>query len=306
MTSRIEERLLSGGRLTAEDGAELMALDQVLALSERADETRRRLHPGNEVPFRLAREVWLSTPDGPCSGAELDREREEARARGVDEVRFLAGPHPPTLGRLADRFEETRDRFGLRVGAFPASQLPGPPGSLKMLRDCGLSGLLISGEAGSDEAVVSASQFGLPLIGTLTWRPGLGAVAWLQGLARLRAQSEQLAPFAAFLPRVQGNGGGRGYSGFDFLRVVAVARLFFDRIPVIRIAWTDLEQKMASVALRYGADEVDAFDPGPGPYGFQATPRAELLRQVQEEGFVPVADPARAGDGSLLEGTPHR
>jgi aminodeoxyfutalosine synthase len=118
-------------------------------------------------------------------------------------------------------------------------------------------------------------------------------------LLRLRALQDESGGFQTFiplafhpdntplqhLPRT---------SGMDDIKNIAVARLVLDNFPHIKAYWQMLTPKIAQIALRFGADDLDGtvieekiyHDAGATtPQGMQ---RRELERLIREAGRIPV------------------
>ncbi|HET6267212.1 MAG TPA: aminofutalosine synthase MqnE [Acidobacteriota bacterium] len=83
-------------------------------------------------------------------------------------------------------------------------------------------------------------------------------------------------------------------TGFDDLKNIAVARLLLDNFPHIKSYWIMIGTKMAQMALRFGADDIDGtvveekITHAAGASTPQALSRAELVRMIREVGCVPV------------------
>ncbi|MBI4340732.1 MAG: hypothetical protein HY598_00450 [Candidatus Omnitrophica bacterium] len=86
----------------------------------------------------------------------------------------------------------------------------------------------------------------------------------------------------------------RQASAFEDLRTIAVARLLLDNFPHIKAYWVTMGEEIASVALHFGADDID------GTIGEErimhaadaASPvtltRARLIDLIREAGCTPV------------------
>jgi aminodeoxyfutalosine synthase len=83
-------------------------------------------------------------------------------------------------------------------------------------------------------------------------------------------------------------------SGMLDLRQIAVGRLVLDNFPHIKAYWQMLTPRIAQIALRFGADDIDGtvveekiyHDAGAStPQGLR---RHELVRLIREAGRVPV------------------
>jgi aminodeoxyfutalosine synthase len=83
-------------------------------------------------------------------------------------------------------------------------------------------------------------------------------------------------------------------SGYADLKSIAVSRLLLDNFDHIKAYWVMMTPKVAQIALRFGADDIDGtvveekiyHDAGATTPEF--TPRAELERLIREAGRVPV------------------
>ena len=118
-------------------------------------------------------------------------------------------------------------------------------------------------------------------------------------LLRLRGLQDETGGFNAFIPLAyhpENNYMGLKYhtTGHDDLRHIAASRLVLDNIPHIKAYWVMITPKLAQVALRFGADDMDGTIVEEKIYHMagagtaQQLSRPELERIVREAGFVPV------------------
>ncbi|MBI3207989.1 MAG: aminofutalosine synthase MqnE [Candidatus Solibacter usitatus] len=83
-------------------------------------------------------------------------------------------------------------------------------------------------------------------------------------------------------------------TGFDDIRNIAVSRLMLDNIPHIKAYWVMMTPKIAQIAQRFGADDLDGtvveekIYHDAGATTEQSLRRAELLRLITEAGREPV------------------
>ncbi|MBI4904030.1 MAG: aminofutalosine synthase MqnE [Acidobacteria bacterium] len=83
-------------------------------------------------------------------------------------------------------------------------------------------------------------------------------------------------------------------TGFDDIRNIAVARLMLDNIPHIKAYWVMMTPKIAQIAQRFGADDLDGtvveekIYHDAGATTSQSLRRNELLRLIREAGREPV------------------
>jgi len=83
-------------------------------------------------------------------------------------------------------------------------------------------------------------------------------------------------------------------TGFDDIREIAVARLLLDNIPHIKAYWVMMTPKIAQIAQRFGADDLDGtlveerIYHDAGATTSQSLRRGELMRLIREAGRDPV------------------
>jgi aminodeoxyfutalosine synthase len=82
-------------------------------------------------------------------------------------------------------------------------------------------------------------------------------------------------------------------SGFDDIRNIAISRLMLDNIPHIKAYWIMMTPRMAQIAQRFGADDLDGtvveekIYHDAGATTSQSLRREELLRLIREAGREP-------------------
>lgn len=118
-------------------------------------------------------------------------------------------------------------------------------------------------------------------------------------LLRLRQLQDETGGFNAFIPLAyhpENNYLGLRFhtTGIEDLRVLAASRLVLDNIPHLKAYWVMITPKLAQVALRFGANDLDGtvieetIYHMAGAETAQALTRSELERLVREAGFRPV------------------
>jgi aminodeoxyfutalosine synthase len=118
-------------------------------------------------------------------------------------------------------------------------------------------------------------------------------------MLRVREQQDKSGGFQAFIPLAfhpDGNGMRHlpGPTGVDDLRTIAVARLLLDNVDHIKAYWVSSTPKVAQIALRFGADDVDGtivhetIYHAAGSQSPQGLTREALIRLIQEAGFQPI------------------
>ncbi len=118
-------------------------------------------------------------------------------------------------------------------------------------------------------------------------------------LVKLRALQDETNGFVTFIPLAfHPDNTALSHvpktTGFDDLKNIAVARLMLDNIPHVKAYWVMMTPKIAQVALRFGADDLDGtvveekIYHDAGATTTQSLRRGELLRLIRLAGREPV------------------
>jgi aminodeoxyfutalosine synthase len=121
----------------------------------------------------------------------------------------------------------------------------------------------------------------------------------VEHLLLLRNLQDETGGFVAFIPLAfHPENTGLSHlpkpSGFTDLKMIAVSRLLLDNFDHIKAYWIMLTPRIAQIALRFGADDLDGtvveekIYHDAGATTDQFTPRAQLERLIREAGRVPV------------------
>jgi aminodeoxyfutalosine synthase len=121
----------------------------------------------------------------------------------------------------------------------------------------------------------------------------------VEHLLALRALQDETGGFVAFIPLAfHPENTGLAHlpkpSGFTDLKTIAISRLLLDNFDHIKAYWIMLTPRIAQIALRFGADDIDGtvveekIYHDAGATTEQFTSRAQLERLIREAGRVPV------------------
>jgi aminodeoxyfutalosine synthase len=81
----------------------------------------------------------------------------------------------------------------------------------------------------------------------------------------------------------------RPTTGYEDVKMVALARLAAPNVPSIQVDWRRYGPKLAQVALTFGADDIDGVSPSDdAPEGRRRAPLPEIQRNVEAAGLLPV------------------
>ncbi len=118
-------------------------------------------------------------------------------------------------------------------------------------------------------------------------------------MLKLRDLQDRTGGFQAFIPlafhpmntKIEG---AKYTSGIDDLKTIAVSRIFLDNFPHIKAYWIMLGEKLAQLALMFGADDLDGtiieekITHSAGALSGVAMTKNELINLIQQAGKVPV------------------
>jgi 2-iminoacetate synthase ThiH len=109
------------------------------------------------------------------------------------------------------------------------------------------------------------------------------------GLSRWRATSSRPpAASAAFAPLPRVTSVAQPTTGYDDVKVIAMARLLAGNIDSIQVDWPLYGPKLAQVALTMGADDVDGVSPLEGDLGRRRSPIEEIRGNITAAGLEPL------------------
>jgi aminodeoxyfutalosine synthase len=275
------ERVAGGGRLSPDEIRELAGTPDILPLGMLADALRRRIH-GTRVTFlRVA-------------ACAFDQSIADAVPPAARELRLTGSPE--TLDAAVSAVQAARSVAGLRtVTAFTwadAERWRGDDGQgvLKKLRDAGLDAIA---ELPLDKIADSRTAFkALTTLGFTQVRLSVAsspAAERIGLLLRAAELQEEFGCIQALDPLPSKLAAYRPTTGYDDVKMVAIARLAAPNIPTIQVDWQRYGPKLAQVALTFGADDIYGVSSSDAaPEGRRRAPLEEIRRNIEAAGFEPV------------------
>ena len=276
------ERVGRGDRLTPEEIGELAGTPDILSLGMLADTLRRHLHDTRVTFLRVAGFAF----DG-VAGASVPAAAREVRlsgtpaslneaVRAIEMAKTLAGDRTvagfswldverwsatlPTGQVLAQVKQAGLDA----IAELPLDGIADPRSAVQRLKDAGFRQLRLTiGKAPADARTTL-------LLRASELQDGDGVIQSINPLP---------LSLSAFRPT----------TGYEDVKMVALARLAAPNVPSIQVDWHRYGPKLAQVALTFGADDVDGVSGSDeAPEGRRRAPLAEIQRNIEAAGFSPV------------------
>ena len=275
------ERVAAGERLSPDEVRELARTPDILPLGMLADALRKRLH-GSRVTFlRVA----------VCA---FDQSIADAVPPAARELRLTGSPH--TLDEAVAAVQAARSVAGLRtVSAFTWADAErwreaDGQGVLKKLHDAGLDAIaeLPLDKIGDPRTALKAlSARGFTQVRlSIANSPAAERTDLLLRAAELQ---EEFGCIQALDPLPSKLAAYRPTTGYDDVKMVAIARIAAPNIPSIQVDWQRYGPKLAQVALTFGADDIYGVSPSDeAPDGRRRAPLEEIRRNIEAAGFEPV------------------
>src|ERR1700689_138043 len=268
-------KVLAGERLNATDGLALYESHDLLAVGWLANFVREKKH-GNVTYFNVNRHInptnvcvahcklcaFGRSPDSP--GAynfaleEIYKRAGEGVAEGATEFHIVGGLHPDlsfdyylTLIRgLKERFPQVHLKAFTMVEVGYYSRI-----SKLSIRDT----LLAMKNAGVDSLPGGGAEIFHPRVRKIICDHKVSGQRWLEIARTAQDIPHGFVTFIplAFHPANTGLAHLPGPTGMDDLKAIAVSRLLLDNFDHIKAYWIMLTPRIAQVALRFGANDLD-------------------------------------------------
>jgi aminodeoxyfutalosine synthase len=297
----IAEKVTARERLTFDDAVALYRSPDILAVGWLANQVRERMH-GNVTYFNVNRHI---NPTNVCVAAcrlcAFGRKKDVpgAYTMALQEAFDTAALTMVEIAFLAKRGKLSIEETLRQLKAAGLDSLPG--GGAEIFIDrvrrviCDHK---IDGDQWLDTAR-TAHKIGLKSNATMLYGHIENEEDRADHLLRLRNLQDETHGFQTFIPLAFHPANTPlshlfTTTGMSDIRQIAVGRLMLDNFPHIKAYWQMLGAKIAQIALRFGADDIDGtvveekiyHDAGATtPQGLR---RSELERLIREAGREPV------------------
>ena len=276
----LAHRVSSGDTVTDDDARVLLGSHDLIAIGMMGDEVRRRMHDRRTTFVRVleihADAVPASLPPGVAPG----------------EVRLVGDPGSVARARSAVHAAR-RLAAGVPLTGFSLAHLAAWGGTASetcaALREAGLDAIAevpVDRLADAATVVASARAAGVRVL-RLTIDGGTGDDS-IALVTRAAALQRSVGGFEAFAPLPRHVPASAPTTGYDDVKLVALARLMATGIARIQVDWAIYGPKLAQVALTVGADDVDGVAAGGGTLGPRRSPIEEIKNNILAAGLEPV------------------
>ncbi len=354
---RIENRVLSGKRLTPEDALTLFQSDDIFSLGRLASHVSTAKNGDNVYFIRNHHINPTNICVNRCTFCAFSRSKEDKGAYELSiseiikklkrqsskrlnpslvtrhsspsfrEIHIVGGLHPDrNFAFYLELLRKIRHTFPLlHIKAFTAVEIDyfsrisglGLSETLVALKQAGLGSMPGGGAEIFNPQVrrkicpekingktwlkimETAHRAGIKSNATMLYGHVETYTDRIEHMLRLRDLQDKTGGFQAFIPlafhpmntRIDG---AQYTSGIDDLKTIAVSRVFLDNFPHIKAYWIMLGEKVAQLALLFGADDLDGtiieekITRSAGALSGSAMTRAELVRLIRAAGKTPV------------------
>lgn len=146
----------------------------------------------------------------------------------------------------------------------------------------------------------TAHRLGIPTNSTILYGHIETVEERVQHLLKLRDAQDETGGFLTFIPLAfqPGDTGikprGQFTSAIEDLKMIAVSRLMLDNFPHIKAYWVMLTEEVASIALNFGADDMDGTVGGEkiahdaGAVSPMTLAKDQIVKIIRDAGKIPV------------------
>ncbi len=362
--NKIERKILSGKRLTPEDGMVLYASDDIFTLGRLANHVAEQKNSSNvyfvknhhinptnicvnrckfcafskskgdkgayeltikQIVKKLGKQI--GTEAQRHKGTKTGRRTTDNGSRSFSEVHIVGGLHPDwSFEFYLEMLRAIKKALpSLHIKAFTAveidyfSKLSGLSlmSTLTSLKEAGLESMPGGGAEifntrvrnkicpekinGSRwlKVIETAHKTGIRTNATMLYGHLEKHTHRIEHMIKLRDLQDRTEGFQAFIPLAfhplnTNIEGARYTSAIDDLKTIAISRLMLDNFPHIKAYWVMLGEKIAQLALKFGADDLDGtiieekITRSAGRLAANAMTRDELVNLIEKAGKIPV------------------
>ena len=279
--------------ITRQQALDCFASDDLIGIGMEADAVRRSLHPEGVVSYTIDRTIDCSFDE---NLDPLFRQIDEATPSGATTIRLRhSDPDSSTITRHESTITAIKKRH-------PNLALSGPNANeitalathssisihdcLLRLRDAGIDDIPPSIDSTTDWLKVHKTAHNLKISTTATMIFGLGETTEqrIHHLEEIRNLQQETAGFKAFIPIASPTLGLEEPTAVEYLKTLAISRLYLDSIPNIQTSGEEQGLKVLQMALRFGSNDAGSVTLAPRAHSSEE----DLRRIIRGAGFRPV------------------
>lgn len=212
---------------------------------------------------------------------------EEAVALGATQILMQGGLHPHLrIDHFERLFMRIKERYRVQLHSLSAPEIVhiarisglGVRQTLARLKDAGLDSLPGGGAEILVERVRTrvsprkctvtewaevmriASELGMRATATMVFGFGETPADRIRHLDLIRSLQDETGVFTAFIPwpfqPTNTELGGQAVGAHDYLRTLAVSRIYIDNVDNVQASWVTQGERIAQLALRFGANDI--------------------------------------------------
>lgn len=230
-----------------------------------ADSPEAYLLPDEEVHRKIREAVDLGATQILMQGGlhpDLQIEWYERLVGGIRE-RFDVDLHsfsPPEIVHIAMVSGLTIEDAIRRLNDAGLDSIPG--GGAEILSDTSRNAVS-PGKCSADqwiEVTETAHKLGMRTTATMMFGHAETCADRVEHLSRIRALQERTGGFTAFIPWTfqpsNTDLGGEQVGAYEYLRTLAICRLFLDNVANLQASWVTQGAKIGQISLRFGANDL--------------------------------------------------
>jgi cyclic dehypoxanthinyl futalosine synthase len=296
--------------ITRQQALDCFASDDLIGIGMEADAVRRSLHPEGVVSYTIDRSLDCSSPD---LHALYDKVGSTVDMGVTGLLLHSDASKPAQLDHFEALFAGIKQRFpdiclhGLsatQIIALAASANLSVRDTIARLRDAGLDSIASNAvilDEGVRQRVApekctaadwisvhrTAHKLGLRTTATMIFGVGETMAQRIDHLEILRALQQETGGFTSFTPLAYPSGITSEPTAVEYLKTLAVSRLYLDNIENLQGSWPTQGLKVLQMGLRFGGNDVGSvlLEEHFGKPG--GATEEELRRIIREAGFRP-------------------
>lgn len=280
----VADRVSRGDVLSSEDGRALLATNDIIEIGALADSVRRQRH-GARTTFVRVFETHVDAPASSLPGRI-----------SAGEIRIIGAPRDADSAveavRIAAAAAGTVPLTGFSLADLTSisAGLPDLTELCSRLSEAGLGA--VAGVAldslESPAAAVDATRRGGLAVLRMTVNAVENDEERMAAVQRARALQADVGGFRMFAPLPRTMSIALPTTGYDDVKLIALARLLADNIESIQVDWPLYGPKLAQVALTVGADDVDGIAAVDlGTLGTRRSPIEEIMGNIRAAALEP-------------------